>query len=78
MALLEPNTASELADTVDILRAELQANPETWENASLESYLEALAAILRDHQGHLISRPESGGIPYIELAHLLRAAAIYE
>lgn len=78
MTALGPANANELAEAIDTLRAELQANPEAWENASLEGYLEALAAVLRDHQGNLIGKPGDDAIPYADLAQLLRTAAIYE
>ena len=49
-------------DTIATLRQlllELEEKPETWENPTLESYLEAMAAWLED-SGHKLDSPHLG------------------
>jgi hypothetical protein len=77
-----PNIGAEdapgLADHIDDLRAELLTNPAAWGNITLESYLEALSAVFRDHQPHLLKGHERGALPYPLIAQMLQAATIYE
>lgn len=80
-----PSSASELSDYVESLREHLLAHPDEWEHVTLEQYLEAFAAVLRDHQGpsrdgqrRLLDGHERGSVPYGVLARLLHAASIYE
>jgi hypothetical protein len=46
-----PSNASELSAYVESLREHLLAHPEEWGQVALDQYLEAFAAVLRDHQG---------------------------
>lgn len=80
-----PSNASELSAYVESLREDLLAHPDEWEQATLERFLESLAAVLRDHQGpsphgqrRLLDGHETGSLPYAVLAKLLHAASIYE
>lgn len=80
-----PSNASDLSAYVESLREHLMAHPEEWEQVTLEQYLEAFAAVLRDHQGpspadqsRLLDGHERGNLPYAVLARLLHAASIYE
>lgn len=62
------------------LRADLLANSEEWENISLERFLEALAAWVRDMDGYFINRGESppDQPSWALFAQMLCAAAVYE
>ena len=73
------NSKEELADFVDDLLLDLMKNPKTWENLTLEHFLESMAAWLRDsskHQkqmGGTVDQPSWG-----TFAKILGAAKIYE
>lgn len=41
------DTNKDLADFIEALRSDLLANPNDWENANLERFLEAMAAWVR-------------------------------
>jgi hypothetical protein len=66
-----PSNASELSAYVESLREHLLAHPEEWEQVTLDQYLEAFAAVLRDHQGpsplgqsRLLEGHERESMPY--------------
>jgi hypothetical protein len=70
-----------LADHVDRLAREFRERPETWENRSLEDFLEALSAYLRDVPGYLrnVQSPLDPEAPSWELfALVLCGASVYE
>ncbi|WP_152049232.1 DUF7660 family protein [Tautonia marina] len=70
-----------LAQFVDRLHANLQAAPSDWENPTLEQFLEALAAYLRDVPGYLKNArsPLDPERPSWELfALVLAGARVYE
>ncbi|MGV3723463.1 MAG: DUF7660 family protein [Actinomycetota bacterium] len=70
-----------LADHVNQLARELREHPETWENRSLEGFLEALSAYLRDVPGYLrnVRSPLDPEAPSWELfALVLCGASVYE
>lgn len=73
-------TREELADFVEALRADLVKNERDWENPTLERYLEALAAWIRDSPGYFLNRGES--VPdepsWSLVAQMLYAAHLYE
>jgi len=53
---LDPDTVAtreQLARFVEAFREDLLANPEQWENATLERFLSALASYLEDVPGYL-------------------------
>ncbi|WP_455353043.1 DUF7660 family protein [Streptomyces sp. SYSU K217416] len=62
------------------LRSDLLERPEEWENATLESLLEALAAWINSSPGlyRNLSREFPPGGSWSLFAHALSAAAIYE
>src|SRR4051794_33523833 len=53
----EVNSREELALYVDRLCAEFQQRGDTCENATLDRFLEALAACIRDHNGATTDQP---------------------
>jgi len=44
---LEVNSKEELADFIDAMKEDLERNPEQWENATLDHFLDAMAAWVR-------------------------------
>jgi hypothetical protein len=74
------NSREHLADFIDSLRTDLLTHPEKWENATLEEYLEALAAWVRDMDGLY----KNLGVPMPEapdwrlIMAMLRAGRNYE
>ena len=55
-------------------------HPERWENASLEAYLEAIAAWVQDMDGYHCTRgePMPAHLTWKNLCEILLAARIYE
>lgn len=62
------------------MRQHLIANPEQWENVTLEHYLEALQAVLTDWDGRFINRgqPVPEQLTWELLGEVILAASIYE
>lgn len=60
------------------LSADLHDNPETWENGSLERFLEALAALAEDGGGLRRGKSASQQPDWKLLGDMLMAAKIYE
>ncbi|WP_442857041.1 DUF7660 family protein [Arthrobacter sp. YN] len=58
----------------------MRQDPEGWENADLESFLEAMSAWTRDMDGYFMNRGEPvPDVPSWQLfAQMLLAAKIYE
>lgn len=72
-------TREEFVIFVRDLHSQLIANDEHWENATLESYLSALAAWAEDLPGWLKNQGLTESQPSWELfAHMLLAATLYE
>lgn len=73
-------TREELIAFVSLLRQDLADNSEQWENRTLESYLEALQAVLTDWNGRFVNRGEP--VPdtpsWRLIGEILRAASVYE
>jgi hypothetical protein len=73
-------TREDLIAFLSALRHDLTTNEARWENPTLESYLEALQAVLTDWQGRFVNRGEP--VPeqptWRLLAELLGAASMYE
>ena len=71
---------AQLADFVRALATDLSTNRETWENATLDRYLEALAGWLDDADGYYRNQ----GLPvpvepsWHNVAEMLMAAKMYE
>jgi len=78
MGLPRPTTPEGLAAFVDALRRNLAAHPDQWENATLDAFLEALAAVIRDGAGSIYAAPEDGTLAVADVANLLEAASLYE
>jgi hypothetical protein len=73
-------TREELIAFVSLLRQDLDQHAEQWENATLESYLEALQAVLTDWRGRFVNRGEvAPEVPsWCLIAEILLAASVYE
>ena len=73
-------TRTDLAAFIDALREDLHASEESWENPTLEHYLEALAAWLRDMPGYFKNQgvEEPREPSWRLVAAILHAAKIYE
>jgi len=70
-----------LAEFVDRLRHEIVAHPEGFENVTLENYLEALAAYLRDLLGFVRNNRWPGTADEATwqlIAAVIAGAAVYE
>lgn len=74
------DTRQDLVDFLTVLRADLHENRNGWENDTLESYLEALQAVLGDWEGRFLNRGES--VPdepsWRLIGEMLAAATVYE
>jgi len=70
----------DLAKYIERLRDDLVDNPDAWENNTLESYLEALAAFVRDAEGYYQNRdaPMPNAETWKTIAEVLTAAKMYE
>ena len=70
----------DLADFVQALRDDLMTDPQSWENATLERFLEALAAWIRDMDGSF--QNEGMSMPmqpsWRLVGDMLLAAKLYE
>lgn len=73
--LRQPATLADLIARLNELSREVRADPERWENARLDRYLEAMAAWLQAFQGPGRVDPEPSWRLVITA---LEAAAIYE
>ncbi len=78
--MFEIKTRNDLSAFVAALRRDLLSSPDDWENATLERYLEALAAWAEDMDGYFLNRGEE--IPtepsWRLVGQLLLAAKYYE
>ena len=74
------NTQKELAEFVRLLLQDFQKNPTRWENADLETFLEALATWIDDMDGyytnHALPIPQQP--EWRTIAEMLCAATKYE
>ncbi len=70
----------DLVAYINRLRDEYRADPEAWENNSLERFLDALAAWIDDSPGYWsnIGQPNSEQPDWSWVALALRAATLYE
>jgi hypothetical protein len=71
---------ADLAEFVSALVEDLKANSESWENATLERYLAALASWLEDSDGYYENqgRKTPVNLTWQDVAHMLMAATMYE
>jgi len=72
-----------LAHFIFLLRENLKNNSAEWENATLDSFLEALEAYVKDIHGYYQNNKiaidiDSGNPPWRFFADVLRGAMIYE
>ena len=76
----EIKTKADFVEFVRALGADLQANPEAWENATLDRYLSALASWLEDSDGYY--QNQGRAVPtspsWKNVAEMLMAAKTYE
>ncbi|MGC2087683.1 MAG: hypothetical protein WA702_30450 [Bradyrhizobium sp.] len=70
----------DLADFVESLRQDLLQDPDSWENPTLESYLDAMASWIRsmDHYRRNAGLPPAEIPDWSIFADILSAAKIYE
>jgi hypothetical protein len=70
----------DLAAFVAALRLDLAANPEEWENPTLEGFLEAMEAWIRDMDAYFknMGQPDVDVPSWRTLADILYASKIYE
>jgi hypothetical protein len=70
----------DLVEFVKALREDLRDNPECWENADLERFLEALGAWVKDMDGYYRSqgKPVPQQPDWKVVADMLMGASIYE
>lgn len=70
----------DLSAFITCLLHDLEQNGESWENATLDSYLEALAAWIADMDGYYLNKREA--IPaqptWKAIGEMLMAAKMYE
>lgn len=72
-------TKEELVNFIAVLRADLNAHMESWENPTLESFLESMAAWLAATDYLEKSRGDVGECPsWKTIANMLYAAKMYE
>jgi hypothetical protein len=73
-------TRADLVTFIRLLRDDLQADPSSWENETLDCYLDTMAASVEHmHQGYKNRGMEfSEDRPWNLFARILHAAKIYE
>ena len=75
------NSRTAFAQFLKLLRQDLQAAPEKWENTSLPRFLEAMQAYTLDIQGYYDNtgqRVDANQASWQLFADILRGAHIYE
>lgn len=75
------NTRQDFTAFVKELHSDLKANPDEWENTTLETFLEALAAYAEDIQGYYDNRQpgtDADAPRWQTFADMLRGASVYE
>lgn len=79
-AVSEVASRHDLADFIDALRVELQSGSRAWRNVTVEQYLEAMSAWVREMPGYYINRGEP--VPEVPdwrlIAQILAASRLYE
>jgi hypothetical protein len=73
-------TRHDLGQFVGALRAELAANPEEWENPTLDRFLEAMEAWIADSEGYYKNQGQAPADPptWKTFGDILIAARMYE
>ncbi len=79
-ALNTVSSKNDLVAFLDMLRQNLETNPEQWENVTLGAYLEAISAWLHDMDGYFKNRNELTPVrpSWKTVAEILLAARTYE
>jgi hypothetical protein len=74
------NSFADLADFVLALKEDLKSNPSSWENPSLERFLDSLSAWIKDMDGYYLNRhlPLPTQPSWSMFAQMLLAAKVYE
>lgn len=72
------NTRKDFTAFVKELHSDLKANPNQWENTTLETFLEALSAYAEDIQGYYDNRQPANEASWQTFADMLRGASGYE
>jgi hypothetical protein len=77
---LQVNSKEDLADFIDAMREDFLRNPEDWENHTLDRFLDAMAAWVREMEGFYrnTGRPSVDTPTWSVFADILSAARIYE
>ena len=74
------NTRSDLAEFINLLAHDFTQNPDSWENVTIDRYLEAMAAWVHDMGGYFNNQnlpvPESPDWKLV--GEILQAASVYE
>ena len=70
----------DFAAFVDALRHDLAVHPEEWENPTLDTFLEALSAWVRDMDGYYRNKqlPTPQSPTWKSVAEMMLAAKVYE
>lgn len=74
------NSRDDFIEFVNALRYDLSSRPEEWQNATLNDFLEALSAWVRDMDGYYINNnlPVPNLPSWRNFAEMLLAAKFYE
>lgn len=74
------DSKGDLASLIDRLREDFENYPETWENADLASFLEAMSAWLQDMNGYYqnLGEPIPTSPTWKTLGEILLASRTYE
>ena len=74
------SSKEDLADFVELLRQDLQAHSEEWENSTLDRFLDAMEAWIRSLDNYYINKnqPIPQSPSWRTFANILYASKIYE
>jgi hypothetical protein len=74
------NSRERLARFIVALHADLVADPQSWQNVNLESFLEAMSGWVEDMEGYYrnAGEPFDGTLSWSMVAQILLAAKSYE
>jgi hypothetical protein len=72
-------TDKEFVDFVNSLANSTESDPKRWENATVASYLRAMAAWVEDREGfYRANHIDPSDVPWRLFADMLEAGAVYE
>jgi hypothetical protein len=78
---IDPNTVTsreEFVSFVKLMRNDLAADPDDWENITLDDFLEALSAWVNDSERYFSSETPQPHLSWRNVAQILLAASAYE